>query len=593
VEEVLGRLKGEIEEVFRLDRLVGAIEAAIEASDPERLDAWARQRLARFLDDQPTVQRLEEVVDALVAFRKRGSDLYQRTLDAIQRRYQLSFAASYQRATTREALVDVEFDFGHPDAPGGLADQLKAAIDGRLNRRFVESIPGVTLRRGSLSHRIDRRADVALDLPWYDRTERHVARSVATVEAVEDDGRLLLYEGTATDRVSVATAKVVRDSQLTIVTRLERCPGVRNHRPGSVRCSYSLRQALTQARVSLVESQLRAFVDAYFPEAFPAAGDGETSGSFRNWLASLDRAVEELEGNGLGNLGNTLLSMHVSLAPEVASAWLDAPAAGHEVYRQMSLRLQGRLKELIPLVYFQDLRRCSPNAVDAAVLHAYVALPPSMGVRLRNDGKLVPTRDGELHWDLQDERLLRALLSTGRAERRLAETAQRFRALLAQQPGLATRKKELASDRGFAQQVRSAALPGGTPRPTLVSLLHSEREIVAAAARAGAAMARFREEAPERPREAVAALAEFGAALSRAFHKELGSLYLKEGLRPFGTLLFSEAAAAIRGGLRPATSALLQLVILRQGVTFPPEGFPDHERPAPGDILLAQNLVDR
>jgi hypothetical protein len=34
-------------------------------------------------------------------------------------------------------------------------------------------------------------------------------------------------------------------------------------------------------------------------------------------------------------------------------------------------------------------------------------------------------------------------------------------------------------------------------------------------------------------------------------------------------------------------------VILRQGVTFPPEGFPDHERPAPGDILLAQNLVDR
>ncbi|HSL81473.1 MAG TPA: hypothetical protein VLF66_01775, partial [Thermoanaerobaculia bacterium] len=177
VEAAVGRLKETIEGVFRLDRLESAIQTAVDESDPERLDAWAQQRLARFLDGQPTVQHLQEILRAVEAIRLKGRDFYRRTLEALQRKYQFSFAATYRKTVTREALVDVELDFGADGVAAELPELLREAIDGELNRLFVRSFTGVRLREATLTHQIDRRGSVEISLPWYGRDQTHVARS--------------------------------------------------------------------------------------------------------------------------------------------------------------------------------------------------------------------------------------------------------------------------------------------------------------------------------------------------------------------------------------------------------------------------------
>lgn len=590
VETLVGRLKETIERVFGLDRLEGAIRTAVDAADPDQLDAWAKQRLARFLDAQPTVQGLEEILGAMTAIRAKGEDFYQRTLNAIQRQYQLSLAATYRKSVTREALVDLELDFAADGAAQELPELLKEAIDGELNRLFVSSFGGVRLREATLSHQIDRQAHVELSLPWFDRDEKHVARSLAKVSALEDDGGLLLYDGTATDEVSVTTAKARRDSQLTILVDLEERPGLRLHGSGRLTSSYSFQQALEQARTAQVGRQLGGFVKAYFPDEFPADGDGVTTGSFHNWLSALDREVESFERNGLGNLGNTLLSMQVAVGGEVGRAWLEAPEAGHPAYLAMSLRLQNVLKELTPAIYFRDLDRYRPGFVPAAVLFAYAAMPPLTDVRVQGTA-LVPRKGGGLYWDFQDPNLLAKVLNSEATEQNLRLAAERGRSLLEKIPGMGNRAKDFAQPAGFVRRVRSAVFNNGVVRPPLISLLDADRRIVQGAARAGAAMARFRMKAKKRPEQAVQALSEFGAALSGAFNKSLGNVYLKGALRPFGTLLFAEAAAALDGGLQVESSAYLQLAILKADAPFPPKDFPNHAHPKPEQVLVAQNLV--
>lgn len=591
VEALLRRLREEIERVFRLDRLEASLREAVDASDPEALDAWARRRLARFLDARPTVQRLEEVLSALEALRTRSQDLYRRTMEAVQRRYRLSFASTYRRTTTREALVDVELDFGAGADDGELAALLREALDGRLGRLFVETVPGVTLRQATLSHRIDRRAHVEVSLPWYGRETARVARSLATVEALEDDGRLLLYEGDATDEVQTTTDKATRESRLTILTALEARPGVTVHRARALTSSYSFHQALARTRTAQLGRQLRGFVDAYFPGEFPATGDGSTSGSFHDWLDALDAQAEALEENGRGNLGNTLLSMQVTLAPEVAGAWLQARAEGHPAYGTMSLHLQRLLKELIPSIYFRDLDRYRPGAVPAAVLFAYAAIPPLTDVRLQGE-RVVPKKLRDLYWDFRDPKLLATVLRQETTQRNLEEAARRARSLLERTPGMDARVEDFAHPEAFARRVRSALFDsGGKVRPQLIALLDAEREIVQGAARAGAAMARFRQSTKQDPEEATAALATFGDALTRAFSSKLATVYLKGALRPFGVLLFAEAAVGFHGGLEVDSSAFLQLAVLEPSATFPPEGFPDRTQPDPENVLVAQTLV--
>jgi len=593
VETLVGKLKTEIERVFRLDRVEASLRAAVKASDPAKLDAWLEKRLAQFLDARPTVPRLQQILDAIEAIRQRGEDFYQRTLQAIQRRYQLSFAATYRKTTTKEALVDVELDFDGGESAETLGALLREVIDGDFRRLLVASFDGVTLHGATLTHQIDRQAHVELSLPWYDRETKNIARSLAKVSAVEDDGRLLLYDGSANDEVATTTAKTRRDSQLSVLLHLPvrpGQPGPRVHQRGTMTCSYSFRQALAETRTAALGTQLDRFVGQYFQGEFPAYGDGRTGGSVADWLAALDRRLEEVQHNGQGNLGNTLLNLQVSLGEELAGAWLNAPPAGDPAYEQMSIRIQTVLKRLIPWVYFQDPDRYRAGDPRAACLLAYQALPPLTDVRVDGD-QLVPQESGDLYWAINDHPTLVGLLEHRWTGQRLGQIGAEIGAVLSGIPALQHRAKDFLHPHGFAQLVHSGLFESdGRVRPLLMALLASERDLVQAAARAGAKMATFRALAGTDPADATKALAELGDLMTRAFHKRVKNAYLKHSLRPFGTLLFAEAAAAL-GGLPAETSAFLQLAILAPGAELPAAEDLAAYRPEEDDILLEQHLV--
>ena len=134
------------------------------------------------------------------------------------------------------------------------------------------------------------------------------------------------------------------------------------------------------------------------------------SESFDVWVEALDRFVEDLEGNGPGIFGDTLISLDLSVPGGIASAWMNAPEKTPRNYALMSIRIQEALKELIPFYYFQDPRKYA-DLDAAAPLLVYSAIPPIAGMKVNGDKVDLNTGDSVYWaWTSQKRRRLMARL---------------------------------------------------------------------------------------------------------------------------------------------------------------------------------------
>jgi hypothetical protein len=119
-----------------------------------------------------------------------------------------------------------------------------------------------------------------------------------------------------------------------------------------------------------------------------------------------------------------------------------------------------------------------------------------------------------------------------------------------------------------------------------------EQAIVSAAHRAGLQMAAFRERQWDDPEGAVEALAKFGSAITDAFNAKVKSIYGGAALRPLGTMVFIEAAGAFfPPAQKPATSALLQVTVVKEGATFELSSFLEGKQPPAADVVVQQRLA--
>lgn len=588
---VAQKLKAYIAQRFGLDKVEASLQKAITASDPQKLDAWLRGRLTEFFDASPTVQQLNEIKNGINAVRQKGQALYAKTLKALQRQYEADLAMTYQKTTTGTALLDVELDFSQDD--GSLGTLLREALAGKFNRLLTEPHGGVTLRTATLTHEIRRERHIDLTLPSSFREMGSINQALASVTAIDDGGRVLLYEVSGTDEVSVATAKSRRDSRLSVTAHLPvqvsgQVPGLRRHEAASLTYSYSFHQATANLRKNQLETQVGAYVQKYMSKDFPADGDGTSSGAFSIWVDDLDTEVEALEQNGTGNLGNTLVSLELGVPPAVGNAWLAAPASGSPIYLEMSLLLQAKLKELIPFYFFQNLANYGVSSSDA--LLTYAALPPSNWVKVKSNS-LVPAGGGKLHWNYPDPEILRMMVGSSDADHNLQMAILRIQGALAKVPGLAGIAERFSNPRVASADIRGHALAQPLSQ-SLFSLLNVESRLVNAAAAAGAQMAKFVSQSAAHPEQAIAALAKFAGQLTATFNDKVWSIYGRSALRPMGTLLFSEAARAIDPSLALDTSALLRIAILKGSVSpFPPADFPDDSGVTPDQVLVEHMVV--
>jgi len=579
VEETLTRFHAWIDERLGLDRL----ETVVDETSFDDLDAWLKGRLAGFLGTNVAALRLDEIGTirkTITLILDKKDAFYEKALEALNRKYQFTFAAVYQKATERSALLDIDLDFNK----GDLGKWLLAAVNGDFDRIMTEKVPGVSLNVAALSHGVRRQSHVSIDVPFYKADLDHINKALVKVTAVdEEDGRLLIYDPEFQDEVD---ARNKRNSRLTIAGSLKvDLNTVRVRSADGLDYSYSFRQATPDMRRQALDYQLQPYVETYFPTHFPV---GE--GSFESWIGDLDRTIDDIESNGTDYFGNTLISLDLALSQEVAASWLKAPPRKSDpIYREMSRRLQKEMRRTLGFYYFQNPKKYR-KLKPAASLLAYSAIPVSTAVSLSNDKLTLNRKTGDIFWDWRDPEVLEAMLFNRTTQARLIAELQKIHRRLRGEPGMGSTLEFYEPTEANFRRIVADAQTGG--RPFLDGLLFTEAQMVRAARKAGLAMARYQKKKTSKPSQAAEALAEFGSEITVTFNQKLKGFFDRGAVRPLGTQLFIAAAHAINPGLRGyRRAAALELRVLRSDAVFPPEGFPNFPPPREEDTLVAQRLV--
>jgi hypothetical protein len=553
---VLENLQTQLEQRMGIE----AIRKGITEADFDKVDGWLKTKLSEFLGKRINFAALQEIREAIVDILAKRNDFYEKAIKALRHKYEFSFASEYEAATTKTALLDADFDFAHP----GAGVLLKEALQGNFNTLFVEPHPAVTLHAAVLTHGIKRSEHIELHLPSVTKITDKLNNALAKVTAVEDEGRLLAYDLTASDLV---TEKNRRNSRLAVRASIAVRPGtgVRVRGTESIGYSYGFRQAVRHMRSSDLRAQIVPYLQTYFSSSF--GGDSSPA----TWIADLDKQIDQLEFNGTENFGNTLVSLELATPAHVAAAWLNAPADKNDkAYKDMAERIQFKLKDLIPFYAFADLDFLE-TVGSVAPLLVYASIPA-----MRDE------------WDIEHAPTRRAMINHGAADVRLTQSLQRCHDRL-----IAAGRKSLAAfyDPSEMSIVRSTATSDANTGK-LESLLRMEAGIISAARTAGLQMAKFRARQFDDPEGAVEALAKFGAEITRAFNSRVGGIYGGHALRPLGTMVFIEAARAfLPAGTEPTTSALFELTVVREHSPFDLATFLNGEQPAADQVVVQERLA--
>ncbi|HUP24369.1 MAG TPA: hypothetical protein VNB06_15665 [Thermoanaerobaculia bacterium] len=586
------RLQKWIGDRLRLDRVR---EAANEADPAEALDKWLASRLQRFVGpDTPVGDALGDLADAIDKLLAQSGAFWEKTRNALNRSYELSLSASYNRLDTKDALLDVEFDFALGSAQE-LGDLLSKTLGGDFTPLLTTSTPGVRLLQAFLSHETLRESRVEVNLPWFQKQSAWRNLATATL-AVEDDGqgRLLLYELEAQDEIrSSARARFQRVSSLALTARLPRraLRDVRVHdepsASASAGASYALRELWQNAQRRDLEDRLELWAKAYFPDTFSGVGDGSISDAFEDWLDELDRALDTSPAHGgAGNFGPAFLaSLDVALDSKVVEVWFQSGLSTGD-HQAMSRALQAKLKDLVFLAHFADLAKASGNVTDDAVL-LYTALPPLTAFKVVN-GQIRVSGAG-VYWDyLQADRrgpLVRSSATHNRLRARLTELHVR----LLRHGHTKKAKNYDPSLETNLDRVRGR-LGNASARKLFESLAGSESQLVHATRDAQRALAKFEEASTKDPQKALAALRKLGGELAQTFHKDLGNV-LGSHLRPLGPLLFVEGALALEASRRQREvrpDALMRVAVAKSADAIDPAKFLAGEWPEREQLLIQQ-----
>ncbi|HKB64680.1 MAG TPA: hypothetical protein VKC61_02415 [Pyrinomonadaceae bacterium] len=589
-EGVLKKLQAYVEEHLNLDTLfpgfdklhdifgVNSIQDLDQVSFA-KLDTWLKARLAAFINKELKDLKLDDINkirESIFLFVKKSESFYAKTVKALNTKYDFNFAYSYQSTTTRGALLDFTLEAGAIDA-------LKLALNGEYDKLLVEQLPGVKLNVARLTHQIQRHSHVEINLPWFKSSTDHINESLAQVDAVDNDGgRLLIYELAAKD---IVEEKNKRLSRLAIGGFLQaQANQVRVHSTDELTYAYTFRQVKKNMKRADLDYQLGPYVQTYFGKVL-------NPDEFKEWADSLGRRIEP---NGQDNFGNTLIGLNLSLPAEVASAWLTAPAksSGAKVpaYLEMSRRLQAKLKEILPLYYFANLDNYN-DTMPPKVLLAYAAIPPSTYIRVDDNGVTFDQND-DYYWDYTEPKKRERVVLSGRTKVNLIAALERIHPML-EKAGMAKAAKVYNPDQAEAiQRVAAKEAAKENAIPSLFwGLVYVENEIVKAAREAGYDIAKFTDVNDTKPSEAVKALANFGSKLTAAFNEKIKSSYGGGALRPLGTAMFIEAASVLKPGMTSATTAMLDLTVLKQQATFDMTKYLSGEVPEQNDILVRQPVV--
>src|SRR5262245_30516307 len=240
IENVLSKLQEYVNQQLHLDQVL----KVVNETSFKKLDDLLKAKLEAFLGEQFDFSKLNKIKDTINLVLSKRAVFYEKALSALNHQYEFTFAATWQSATTKTALLDVSFDFAQE-----VGDLLARAMDGDFDTLLVTPKKGVTLNAAALTHGVKRQSHVEVTIPYFKFTSDHFNESLARVSPDKgisaEQGRVLVYELEAHDEIlDQVRGKSIRDSTLTIgATLTEGVGALRVHSKTSFTYDYALRQA--------------------------------------------------------------------------------------------------------------------------------------------------------------------------------------------------------------------------------------------------------------------------------------------------------------------------------------------------------------
>ena len=564
----------------RLD--LGQIQTAIQQNNFAAVDEWLIKRLSDFLDQEiADIPALKQIQTAIHTILTKAPDYYAKAIQALNNKYSLNFAATYQRNTSDTALLDVNFDMTVPAA----ADLLHQVLaNAQLDKLLVSDVAGVTLNQASLSHEIKCNTDVQFNLPFFDSNVQHITDSVVNLTAEHDSGRVLLsYQLDASNTVRSQSRY---QSQLSIMGKLEVVNGVLQ--PAALTdnsIAYQSLQVKSDVKRGELEARTTPFINSMLANVLP---DGPAQHTF---FAALDQTISAATGNGNNDFGDVAWNFQVSLPGSVLAAWfqpMDDSLATH-LSMMMSRSLQAKLRALVPFYFFQDLNNLNPNSAAAAALLVWSAMPVSTSVNFDN-GNLTFNTDKAVFWNWPDVNLRQAFAvdrHTGSALVPMLRAA-RARWLDAGNNNIADSFTDDQAPRFLQAAIK---LGNGSGDEFLSSLLFTESQMVTGAA---VALRDVRAALPQlatAPTKAIKLLSKFGADLSTTFDNRLSVYSTAEAVRTLNSMLLTEASNALSGQVATPT-AMMNLIVLTANHTFKLTDYLGGSLPPKDQVAVAQTLTN-
>jgi hypothetical protein len=582
--KALKKLQEEIEERLGLDKILAVVDEASFAS----LDKWLKKRLADFLGekfDKLVFARVKTIVDAVNKLRDDNvaKRFYEKGLKALTDKYTAEFHYSYQKTTTKTALIDVTFDFDADAASAG--KQLKKALQGDFGEFLSAQVSGVKLNKGVLTHGMNRRSHIEVNLPFFKSVTDHITESLGRGEAVDTaDGRLWVFNLEATDTVSKRHAL----SRLAVTLQFSRKPGLRQFSGEEFTYNSTLRMTRRAARTKFVDDKLGLLAREYLASEFNAPDKPH----FPEYLTALDKALDDKGVAGDNNLGNLLMGFDVSLPSKAFAAWKKAPLDKNDVvYVMLSRRIQELLRRLVPLCYVDDNRKYKETASMYPLL-VYSALPPINRVKFNPlTSKLTRDSQTPYEWEVRVKETRLALLLSNTpptvADNLLKVVLPNTREEMGD-----ISEKSSYTDNMIDSMINVAGKSGSNPDAVTPfrALVEAERDTVKAIC--GAAV-KFREAVEAKDLEkAVADLDEFGFKLVETFNSKLGGIYGTTSSRALGALLFAEATTFFDMNVaKTKPTAMLELISLKETAQFDLDTYLTGERPEGPDVALEQRVI--
>lgn len=581
---VIQNLQSYINQKLDLDQIRNAVSDA----DFSNIEQWLQNRLANFLDRTLNLADLKDIQTAIKTLDTKVASYYAKAVTAMTNKYSIDFAATYQSTTTDTALIDVRFDMSQPTAAALFAEVVaQSNLDDLLTMNTV----GVTLNQAKLTHDINRKSAVDLNMPLFDFSKTSVNDAMVTLQAENLGSGVLLYQVSGKDTLTIANRA---SSQLSILASLKiakgRLPALSSD--GSI--AYELRQVQAAMRPSDLEVCSTPFIHEYLKGLF-GVGDASIA-SIRTFYTDLDNALTKATRSQSNFLGDVALSMQLSLPASALGGWFQQRSASQLTADQMALSraLQAAWKNLLPTLYFQNINNYQFNESVAALL-VWAAMPisTSMGPDIQN---LKFNTDKDFFWDYPNTDLRQAVARHPRTVAALAAQLTIIHSQLVEAG---------SSNAGFfdpsamtAKFIELAIDSSGDVR--LQSLLYTESEMIGlkpsllyhggGATKALADINGALSDAATAPTMAINLLADFVAQLTDTFNQKVSSVYDGMPDRVVGPMLLVEASAALGSpGVPPA--ALMALYALKPGHAFNLGDFVSGTNPPKGDVALTQTLV--